>query len=106
MRLWRYSWLHEGVTDLQKHMLRTFPELRDVPIRHTFATRLLNQSIPIHSLRKLLGHQNINTMQIYARVNDQTLNHQFQKAMSRLEINFFEPQLPGTEQDPVPMAAE
>lgn len=54
-------------------------------LRHTFATRLLNQGMPIHSLRKLLGHQNLNTTQIYARVYDETLYKQFQEAMARLE---------------------
>jgi integrase/recombinase XerD len=36
-------------------------------LRHTLATRLLNQCMPIHSLQKLLGHEHINATQIYAR---------------------------------------
>ncbi len=41
--------------------------------------------MPIHSLRKLLGHQHLNTTQIYARIYDETLYEQFKTAMSRLE---------------------
>jgi integrase/recombinase XerD len=54
-------------------------------LRHTLATRLINQGMPIHSLRKLLGHQHLNTTQIYARIYDETLYEQFKTAMSRLE---------------------
>ncbi len=54
-------------------------------LRHTLATRLINQGMPIHSLRKLLGHQYLNTTQIYARIYDEMLYEQFKTAMSRLE---------------------
>jgi site-specific recombinase XerD len=54
-------------------------------LRHTLATRLLNQGMPIHSLRKLLGHQHLNTTQIYARIYDQTLYRQFREATARLD---------------------
>jgi integrase len=54
-------------------------------LRHTLATRLINQGMPIHSLRKLLGHQYLNTTQVYARIYDKTLYEQFKTAMSRLE---------------------
>ena len=62
------------------------PSLREK--RRALATRLINQGMPIHSLRKLLGHQHLNTTQIYARVYDQTLHEQFQSAMSRVEAGF------------------
>ena len=54
-------------------------------LKHTLATRLINQWMPIHSLRKLLGHQRLNTPQIYACIYDETLYEQFKDAMSRLE---------------------
>ncbi|MBI3941567.1 MAG: tyrosine-type recombinase/integrase [Chloroflexi bacterium] len=54
-------------------------------LRHTFATRLINQGMPIHSLRKLLGHQYLNTTQVYASIYDETLHDQFQEAMARWE---------------------
>ena len=77
-------------------------------LRHTFATRLLNQGMPIHSLRKLLGHQNLNTTQIYARVYDETLYQQFQDAMSRLETKVLElqQQKSYTENNPITLVAE
>jgi integrase/recombinase XerD len=74
-------------------------------LRHTFATRLLNQGIPIHSLRKLLGHKRLDTTQVYARVYDETLYQQFQDAMSRLESIDIEPPLPITIKDPEPMVS-
>ena len=54
-------------------------------LRHTLATRLLNRGMPIISLRKLLGHQDLKTTQIYAQVYDETLQQQFQAAMARVE---------------------
>lgn len=54
-------------------------------LRHTMATRLLNQGMPLHSLRKLLGHQYLDTTQVYARIYDETLYQQFKEAMARLE---------------------
>lgn len=41
--------------------------------------------MPIHSLRKLLGHEHLTTTQIYARVYDETLHAQFKAAMARIE---------------------
>lgn len=37
-------------------------------LRHTFATELLSQGVPIAYLRDLLGHADIRTTQIYAKV--------------------------------------
>jgi site-specific recombinase XerD len=54
-------------------------------LRHTMATRLVNQGMPILSLKKLLGHQHLNTTQLYARIYDETLYRQFKEAMSHLE---------------------
>jgi len=51
-------------------------------LRHTLATRLINKGMPIHTLRKLLGHQKLSTTQIYAYVYDETVYKQFQEAMS------------------------
>ncbi len=41
--------------------------------------------MPTHSLRKLLGHQNLSTTRLYARIHDETLFREFKSAMSCLE---------------------
>lgn len=38
--------------------------------RHTFATYLLSKGVSIESISKMLGHTNIKTTQIYARITD------------------------------------
>ena len=54
-------------------------------LRHTLATMLVNQGMPIVSLQKFLGHQDINKTMIYARVHDNTVKEQFSTAMNQIE---------------------
>ena len=54
-------------------------------LRHTLATLLVNQGMPIVSLQKFLGHQDINKTLIYARVYDETVRQQFAAAMAHIE---------------------
>ena len=54
-------------------------------LRHTLATFLINQDMPIVSLQKFLGHQDINKTLIYARVYDETVRRQFATAMAQIE---------------------
>ena len=54
-------------------------------LRHTLATSLVNQGMPIVSLQKLLGHQSIDKTMIYARVHDETVQAQFTSAMAQIE---------------------
>lgn len=43
--------------------------------RHTFATTVtLSQGVPIESVSKMLGHTNIQTTQIYARITNQKIS--------------------------------
>jgi site-specific recombinase XerD len=66
-------------------------------LRHTLATRLVNEGMPIQSLRKLLGHQHLQTTQLYARIYDETLYYQFKTAISSLEAIAVD-DWPGSEQ--------
>jgi site-specific recombinase XerD len=54
-------------------------------LRHTLATLLVNQGMPIASLQKLLGHRDINMTLVYAKVFDETLRQQFATAMAQIE---------------------
>ena len=54
-------------------------------LRHTLATFLINQGMPIASLQKFLGHQDINKTLIYARVYDETVRIQFAAAATQFE---------------------
>ena len=40
--------------------------------RHTFATMSLSKGVPMESVSKMLGHTNIKTTQIYARITSKT----------------------------------
>jgi site-specific recombinase XerD len=71
--------------------LRAFGRKADIEplsphrLRHTLATLLINQGMPITSLQKFLGHQDINKTLIYARVYDETIRAQFASAMAQIE---------------------
>lgn len=54
-------------------------------LRHTFATQLLNAGCPVTSLQKLLGHERLNSTQIYARVHDRTVAEDYFTAMAQVE---------------------
>lgn len=73
-----------------RYRLRCWGKLCDVAVtphrlRHTLATRLVNQGMSLESLGKLLGHKDLRTTQLYARIYDATVQDQFQTAMANIE---------------------
>ena len=54
-------------------------------LRHTCATRLLNAGMDITRIQKLLGHEQISTTMIYARVQDATVEADYRQALNRIE---------------------
>ncbi|MCP4417106.1 MAG: tyrosine-type recombinase/integrase [Chloroflexi bacterium] len=54
-------------------------------LRHTFATRLVNQGLPLTTVAKLLGHRSLNMTQHYARLYEHTVRDQFTGAMEQIE---------------------
>jgi integrase/recombinase XerD len=47
--------------------------------RHTFATLCLRAGVPIESLARMMGHTDIKTTQIYAKVLDSAVEDGFAK---------------------------
>ena len=53
--------------------------------RHTFATTItLSNGVPIESVSKMLGHTNIKTTQICARITDQKVNKDMEMLAKKL----------------------
>lgn len=49
--------------------------------RHTFATILLEDGIPVTTVQKLLGHAKISTTMIYSEINENTIQNDIKKAI-------------------------
>ena len=52
--------------------------------RHTFATMSLSKGVPIESVSKMLGHTNIRTTQIYARITNKKIEHDMEQFADKL----------------------
>ena len=53
--------------------------------RHSFATMTLSKGVSIESVSKMLGHTNIKTTQIYARITDAKIGNDMAKFAGRLK---------------------
>ena len=51
--------------------------------RHSFGTLLLSAGIPIESISKMMGHTNISTTQVYAKVTDDKISEDMDRLMER-----------------------
>ena len=54
-------------------------------LRHTFATDMLNAGMRLEVLQQILGHQEIEMTMRYAKMTDLTREHEYFKAMDRIE---------------------
>ncbi len=52
--------------------------------RHTFATMSLSKGGPMESVSKMLGHTNIKTTQIYARITNKKIEHDMEELAGKL----------------------
>lgn len=75
---------------LRKHVAQVGQALGIKPLyplrlRHTCATRLLNAGMDITRIQKYLGHEQVTTTMIYARVQDPTVERDYRQALRRIE---------------------
>lgn len=55
--------------------------------RHTFATMSLNNDVPLETISKMLGHADIATTQIYARMMDKTVSRHMGLMREKFDSN-------------------
>lgn len=51
--------------------------------RHTFATMSLSKGVPIESVSRMLGHTNIKTTQVYARITNKKIEEDMRQAADK-----------------------
>jgi hypothetical protein len=54
-------------------------------LRHTFASQMLTAGMPISSLQRYLGHENLDTTMIYAEVSDPLLPQDYYQGIATLD---------------------
>jgi len=91
------SWLFPNPKDKTVHITRyavnmylkrkksklNITNLHPHALRHTFATALVAEEVPINEVADLLGHENVNTTRIYTHIPPERLRHAIDKASFR-----------------------
>lgn len=54
--------------------------------RHTLGTRLVNNEVPLDTIRRLLDHASPTMTAVYAHVKDQTLRREWERYQQRLNV--------------------
>jgi site-specific recombinase XerD len=55
------------------------------PLRHTYATQLLNAGCRVTTIQRLLGHRRLNSTMVYARMHDRAVAEDYYAAMAKVE---------------------
>jgi integrase/recombinase XerC len=76
------SWLYRLV---RKHLSRVTTMKKRSPhvLRHSFATALLNHGAGLESVRRLLGHESLETTEIYTHTTFEQLRRVYKDAHPR-----------------------
>src|SRR5690554_4637833 len=79
-----------SINDKLKAISKQIDCLKDKKItfhlaRHTFTTLLLSEGVPLESLSKMLGHKNIATTQIYAKILNEKVGKDMQKVSHKFK---------------------
>ena len=79
-------WLFPKYLRLPYSIPKSFALLLNIHcFRHTFATMTLSKGVPIESVSKMLGHTNIKTTQIYARITNKKIEEDMTKLAEKLK---------------------
>jgi site-specific recombinase XerD len=54
-------------------------------LRHTFASQMLNAGMPVTSLQRYLGHENLDTTMGYASISDPILKKEYNQAIRKMD---------------------
>jgi site-specific recombinase XerD len=54
--------------------------------RHSFGTLMLSSGVPIESISKMMGHTNISSTQVYAKVTDDKISEDMDKLIARRKL--------------------
>ena len=84
------SELNANCNLLIKKMMKDCNIIREKPIsfhwaRHTFGTLFLTEGVPLESVSKMMGHKNIKTTQIYAKITNEKISKDMEIAAERLK---------------------